>query len=103
MSKRIVPVCLAILLMAGTLIEVSPVLARRGADDSVEKLDDSGKGRGRDDSLKSQSRRQGRKSKSSLKGEDRSRGRGIDDSRKGGFPDDSPGRGGGRGRGADDR
>jgi hypothetical protein len=102
-SKRILPACLAILLLAGALVEVTPALARRGADDSLEKMDDRGRGRGQDDSRSDRKRRQSRKSKQLWQGEDRSRGRGFDDSRKGVFPDDSSGRGDSRGRGGDDR
>lgn len=51
MSKGILTVCLAIMLMLGNFFEITPVLARRGADDSLERLDDRGRGRGHDDFL----------------------------------------------------
>jgi hypothetical protein len=44
MSKRILAVSLGILLMLGTFVEITPALARRGADDSLERSDDRGRG-----------------------------------------------------------
>ncbi len=105
MSKKILTVCLATLLMLGTFVEITPALARRGADDSLEKLDDRGRGRGRgqDDFLEDHQRREGRRGKHHLQGEDHRRGRGFDGGRNRMLQDDSRGRDGGRGRGWDDR
>jgi len=44
MSKRILAVSLATLLLLGPFVEITPALARRGADDSLERLDDRGRG-----------------------------------------------------------
>ena len=46
MSKRILAGSLVTLLMFGTFVEITPALARRGADDFLERSDDRGRGSG---------------------------------------------------------
>lgn len=102
MAKIILAVCLAASLLFGTFVEVTPALARRGADDSLEKFDDHGRGRGRDDFLEDHQSREGRRGKHHLQGKSHRRSRGVDGGRNL-KKDDSTGRDDGRGRGWDDR
>jgi len=101
MFKLIITLSLAVLLLWGTLADFNPALACRGGDDSRESSDDGrrGRGRGQDDVLEGQRRREGEKGQHHLlEDQDQRRGRGRDDLNRP-FPDDS----GGRGRGRDDR
>ena len=101
MSKIVLTVSLATFLMFGIFVEVTPALARRGADDSLEKLDDHGRGRGRDDFLEDHHSQEGSRGKNHLQGENHRRSRGFDRGRNLKLQDDSTGRDGGCGR--DDR
>ena len=105
MAKMILTFCLVIVLMYWTFGPITPALARRGADDSLEKLDDreKGRGRGQDDFLEDNQHRGRHRGKHHVQGEDHRRGRGFDGDRKRGLQDDSTGRDGKRGRGLDDR
>jgi hypothetical protein len=105
MAKMILTFCLAMVLMWGIFAPITPALARRGADDSLERLDDRGKGRGRgrDDFLEDNQHRGRGRGKHHVQGEDHRRGRGLDEDRNRVLQDDSTSRDGKRGQGLDDR
>lgn len=104
MYKTILILILGSWLILGAFLEVTPVQARRGADDYLETLDDRGrgKGRGRDDFLEGRHRGRSR-GRHHLQGEDHRRGRGSGGDGNRMLQDDSTGRDRGRGRGWDDR
>jgi hypothetical protein len=97
MLKKLSTMFLAGLLITGTLAELKPALARKGADDFLGLENDQrrGRGRGQDDFQEMQQLQRGRRGRGYVPDD---RGRGRDDDVNQLLLDDI-GRGGGRSRG----